>query len=247
MTAAPLKLHEVVAIRKGVKARTYGDLTVLHKQSQKAELFNGLTKEFKPKDADGETFPAESKPVQLIYSDVLKKVAKLRTEFYDIEATLECGNQNATADVEVDGVVILSKIPATLLIMLEKDLNDLYTVVESMPTLDDAKLWTKDPNGKTFRSETGVSHKTAKVQEPLVLYPATPEHPAQTQIITKDVVVGHWHTTHISGAMPIPEKEALLERLDKMRQAVKRARSRANDTEIERKQIGEAVLGFLFR
>jgi hypothetical protein len=243
--AEKLKLHEVVAIRKGVKSRTYSELTQLHKQAQKPELYNGMSREFTPLDDDGETFPPESKNVQLIAEDVLKKVRKLRAQAMDIEATQEWGNRQARADLVVDGEVLLEQVPATLLIFLEKELNDLHTFVAAMPVLDESKSWEKDPNSHLFRTEAVRTHKTKKVQRPVVLYDATEHHPAQTQLITEDVTVGHWSNTYRSGALPMPRKEQLLERIDALRNAAKRARSRANDTEVERREVGETLLSWL--
>lgn len=249
MSTEKLKLHEVVAIRKGVKSRTYGDLDVVHKENQKPALFNGQTKEFKPKDADGETFPNESQKVQRTTEDALRKARKLRTEALDIEATQEYGNLEAKADVVLDGKVILAGVPATLLIHLEKELIDFRTFVQEMPTLDDAKAWTKDPNGPLYRSETVVTHKTKKVQRPIVKYDAVIKDgqalPAQTEMITEDVVTGHWHTTYLSGALPVPRKEELLDKVDRLRDAVKQARARANDTLVSKKEIGGAIFSFL--
>jgi len=246
-----LKLHEVVAIRKGVKTRTYSELTELHKKAQKADLYAGMTRTYTPKDDDGETFPPEDKKVQLAADEVLKKVRKLRSDYFDIEATQGYGNLEARGEVKVDGEVILGDVPVTLLIFLEKELNDLRTFVDAMPSLDEAKTWHEDPNSRVFRSETAVTHKTKKVQRPIVLYDAVikDDHaiPAQTQLITEDVVIGHWHTTYLSGALPQPKKEALLERIDTLRNAVKRARSRANDREVERKELAGAVFRYLFK
>lgn len=250
MSDEKLKLHEVVAVRKGIKSRTYGELTELHNRSRKADLYAGMIREFHPKDDDGETFPAEDKKVQLVADDVLKAVRKLRTEFFDIEATQEYGNLQARADVKVDGQTVLADVPVTLLIFLEKELNDLRTFIEALPTLDDARTWQADPNSKLHRSETAVTHKTKKVQRPIVLYDAVikDDHaiPAQTQLITEDVVTGHWHTTYLSGALPTPRREALLERIELLRNAVKRARARANDLEVERRELGGAVFRWLF-
>ncbi len=246
-----LKLHEVVAIRKGVKTRSYAELTELYKKAQKGDLYTGMTRSYTSKDDDGETFPAEDKKVQLSADEVLKKVRKLRSAFFDIEASQEYGNLEARGEVKVDGEVILADVPVTLLIFLEKELNDLRTFVSSMPSLDEAKTWHEDPNSRLYRSDTSVTHKTKKVQRPIVLYDAVikDDHaiPAQTQLITEDVVIGHWHTTYLSGAMPQPKKEALLERIDTLRNAVKRARSRANDREVERKEIAGAVFRYLFK
>ena len=245
MSDETMKLHEVVAVRKGIKSRTYSELTELFRRAQNNDLYNGLSREFLPLDDDGETFPSESKQVQLVAEDVLKRVSKLRTRFLDIEATQEWGNLEARGDVEVDGHVLLVGVPATLLIFLEKELNDLHTFVSAMPVLDESRTWTKDPNSKLFHTAPLRTHKTKKVQRPVVLYDATEHHPAQTQMITEDVTIGHWQTTYQSGALPVPRKEALLERIDGLRNAVKRARSRANDTEVQRRQIGTILMSYL--
>ncbi|MBX2797127.1 MAG: hypothetical protein KTR31_05650 [Myxococcales bacterium] len=246
MSDERMKLHEVVAVRKGVKTRTYSELTDLFRKAQRDELYNGMAREFTPTDDDGETFPSESKQVQLVAEDVLKRVRKLRATNLDIEATQEWGNREAQADVVVDGTTVLSDVPVTLLIFLEKELNDLHTFVAGMPVLDESKTWTKDPNSKLFRTDPARTHKTKKVQRPVVLYDATEHHPAQTQLISEDVTIGHWETTYRSGALPVPRKEELLERIDVLRNAVKRARSRANDAEVQRREIGEVLLGYLF-
>lgn len=239
------KLHEIVAVRKGVKGRTYSEFTQLHRMGDNAALFSGMTKEFQPVDTEGESFPPESKKVQAVVGDLLKKVAKLRTEYFDVEITKDAGNQQAIADIVVGSTVIAENVPVMFLITLEKDLKDLRTFVANLPTLDDAKEWTADPNSKLFRTEPTLAHKTKKVQKPIVLYPHSEEHPAQTQLVSEDVIVGHWHTKYISGAMPVPEKEALLERLDKLRDAVKKAMTQANNVEIERREIGATIFGFL--
>lgn len=245
------KLHEIVAIRKGVKTRTYGLLTELFKQAQKSDLYNGMSRSFKPKDDDGETFPAEDKKVQLFANDVLKQAQRLRVPYFDIEATQEFANTRARADVVVEGVVIIKDAPVTLLMSLEKELTDLRTFVEAMPTLDPARDWTVDPNSAMYRAETAITHKTKKVQRPIVLYDAVVKDgqaiPAQTQLITEDVVTGHWHTTNLSGALTAPRKELLLERLDALRSAVKEARARANSIEVEQVKIGEAIFAWLYR
>ena len=84
------------------------------------------------------------------------------------------------------------------------------------------------------------------MQRPVVLYDATEHHPAQTQLISEDVTIGHWETTYRSGALPVPRKEALLEKIDAVRNAVKRARSRANDQEVARREVGAALLSYIF-
>lgn len=86
------------------------------------------------------------------------------------------------------------------------------------------------------------------MQKPIVLYAATPEHPAQTQLITEDVLAGYWSTVKQSGAMPATEKLALLERIDKLLRAVKDAREAANMIdEVKVPDVGAAIFNYLLK
>jgi hypothetical protein len=245
------KLHSVIAIEKGVKSRVYGEITTLHKESQKAEPFTGLVRTYRKKDEDGEDFPQERKKVQLVAEDVLKRVARLDTELFDVEAEKDWGNCKARASVIVDGRTIVADAPPTFLLFLEKQLSDLRTFVEKLPVLDEAEEWTADPNSSLHRTSPSVTHKTRKVQRAIVKYDAVIKDglalPAQTEMITEDVIVGWWDTVKHSGALPAPRKEALLDRIDKLTKAVKIAREEANDTEIEERSVGAALFGFLFQ
>lgn len=61
-----------------------------------------------------------------------------------------------------------------------------------------------------------------------MLFPATEQHPAQTQLITEDVFVGTWSTIKISGAISHNDKQKLLDRVEELIIAVKSAREEAN-------------------
>jgi len=240
------KLHQTTAIIKGVKARVYSEVTNLHKESQKPDLFNGFSKTYQKKDEEGEEYPPENKRVVLAFSEVLKKLAKLQTEVFDLTAQQEWANTRARADVVLDGQVLLPDVPVTYLLFLEKQITDIRTFVDKMPTLDENKDWTADPNSRLFRTEKVSTHKTKKVQRPIVKYHATEQHPAQTEMITEDVITGWWHTVYQSGALPLPKKEELLDRIDKFLRAVKVAREAANDQEVEEHKVGDAVFRYLF-
>lgn len=244
------KLHQTTAIIKGVKARVYSEVTNLHKESQKPEPFGGFAKTYRKKDEDGEDYPPENKRVVLVASEVLRKLAKLETEVFDLTAQQEWANTKARADVIVEGKTIIAQAPVTYLLFLEKQLTDIRTFVDKMPTLDENRDWSADPNSRLFRTEKVTTHKTKKVQRPIVKYDAVIKDgqalPAQTEMITEDVITGWWDTVFHSGALPTPRKEELLERIDKFLKAVKVAREAANDQEVEEHKVGEAVFGYLF-
>lgn len=247
---ATAKLHQITALLKGTKSRVYSEVTSLHKDAQKPEPYTGFAKTYRRKDEDSEDFAAESKRVVLSAPDVLRKLAKLNTEVFDVTAAQDWANTEARADVLVDGQVVLSSVPVTYLLFLEKQLVDVRTFVEKMPTLDENREWTADPNSRLFKTEKVTTLKTKKVQRAIVKYEAVIKDgvglPAQTEMITEDVTVGWWDTVSHSGALPLPRKETILERVDKLIKAVKIAREEANDQEAPERKVGDAVFGYLF-
>jgi len=241
-----VRLHEILAVLKGVKSRTYARFTEIDKQTQKPEPFYGLVKTYRPKDEEGDKFPEERKKVTQVAETILREIASLRTEYFDLACTVDAANCNAKADVVLpDGRVLLKDVPATSLLFLEKELTDLRTFVSRLTTLDEAEDWTADPNSGLFRSSETVTHRTAKIQEPITLAPATEKHPAQVQLVPKDIVVGFWHLTRFSGALPVPRRTAILEKIDILLKAVKQARERANSAEAPKVSIGESIFAYL--
>lgn len=240
------KLNQVIAIEKGAKTRIYGAITELHKQAQKPELYYGFNKQYEPKDADGETFPPESKKVTLRSDDVLSEVRKLLTEFLDLTATKDFANMTAKADVEISGNILAADVPVPYLLFLEKQLTDLRTFVDKMPVLDEADNWATDEATGLFKTEPIRTHRTAKVVKPIVKYDATPEHPAQTDLISQDVVVGFWVQVKQSGAITRGDRRRLLERIETVLNAVKSAREEANGVEAQAKTVGDDLLGYIF-
>ena len=79
-----------------------------------------------------------------------------------------------------------------------------------------------------------------------MLYDATEHHPAQTQLISEDVVVGTWTTVKQSGAMPAPMKKRVLKRIETLANAVKFAREQANSIEADDQKVGKEVFDYLF-
>ena len=244
------KLNQVIAIEKGVKSRAHAEISELYKTVQKPALFNGFTKDFRAKsegeEGSVETLPSERQRVQETVSDVLRRLERAKAELFDVTAQKDFGNTTASANVTVDGKLLIENAPVPFLLFLEKELTDLRTFILALPTLDVAEDWQRDVNSGLFRSGETVRQSTKKVQKPLVLYPATDKHPAQTQLITEDVTTGFWHTVKQSGAIPAPEKAALAERVDKLLAAVKTAREEANAAEAPKVEVGGAIFGYLF-
>jgi hypothetical protein len=239
-------LNQIIAVEKGVKSRTCNTVTETHKANQKPDLFNGFVKVYRKKDEEGEDFPQEKKIVQLTVEDSLNKATKALTELFDISATKDWANCNATADVVLNnGNVLIAKAPVPFLLFMEKEVNDIRTLIENLPVLDSSENWTKDDNSGLYKTESTPTHKTKKAQRPIVLSEATKEHPAQTQLIVEDVIVGYWDTVKHSGAIPAPRKKAILERVEEFSKAIKFAREEANASNADSIELGKRIFDFL--
>lgn len=240
------KLNQVVALEKSIKSRVYSKISELHKHSQKSDLFNGFVKTYSPKDEDGEEFPQEKKKVQLNAKDQLTSFAISLTELIDVTADKDYTNCNAFADIIVDGQVIVEKAPTTFILFLEKQINDIRTFVQNIPVLDEAEDWSKDENSGLYKTSSVKTHKTKKLQKPIILAEATEKHQAITQLITEDVVIGYWDTIKHSGSLPLPVKIEILDKIDKFANAVKCAREKANTVDAEEKHVGNLIFKYLF-
>jgi hypothetical protein len=240
------KLNQILAIEKGAKTRTYAEVTALHHASQKADLMTGHHKTYSPMAEDGEKLPPETRKVKYKADDVIEEAAKALASLFDVTAAKDWANCTAKASVMLNGEVFLEEVPVTYLLFLDKQLGDLLTFVSKMVELDPGETWTHDDNSGEYRTSPTETAKTKKLQKPIVLYQATETHPAQTQLITEDVVVGHYKLTKFSGAIPGPRKKALVAKIVKLSEAVKFAREQANAMEADKKDIGSKVLGFIF-
>jgi hypothetical protein len=168
------------------------------------------------------------------------------TRLFDVTATKDWANTQAKADVVVDGQVLLSQVPATYLLFLEKQLVDLHTFVRKLPVLDAAETWTFDGSSDAWATEPLQTTRTKKIPRNHVKAEATEHHPAQVEVYYEDVVVGYWRTVKFSGALPASRVNELIGRVEKLQQAVKFAREEANNVEVEDQKMGEKIFKYIF-
>lgn len=224
-------MHQVIAAEKGQQTSAVANVTELYRVVQKPSLFEGAVRQYQPKMEDGDAFPSESTPVQFRADEVINGAFAAWRDLYDLTAHREYGNLVAKANIVVDGVILLENVPAGYLLFLEKRIQDIKTFIGAMPTLDTSIPWSFDNDSGLFNSDVVESFRTKKVEKPLVLYDATDKHPAQTKTTTEDVVVGTWRARRQSGAMRPVDKANALRRIEKLINAVRDARARANLTE----------------
>jgi hypothetical protein len=241
------KLNQVNAILSARKGEAEKAVNELLKLLQKEQLFSGRERVYRPLDeVNGQRLPPESQKVQQRADLLIAQASEKWTELWDLVLTQDTGNQAARADVVVDGQAVLSGVPVTTLLFLDKQLAEVENFVSKLPTPDPAEEWSHDPNTGLLRSPVSESLRTTKEPTVLVKYEATDKHPAQTETYMKDVPAGSWRQVLYSGSIQADRKNAILARLKKLQDAVKLAREQANLLEVERRKAGAALLTFVF-
>lgn len=239
-------LGEVVAIEKAARQTANKRTGELFKLAQKVPVFFGLRRAYTPKDDDGLQLPPEGNIVQQRVPDLMEHFRDALGLSLDLAATKDSANTSARADVVVGGEVILENVPVSHLLFLEHQLTDVRAFVGALPILTAEDTW-------TFNSQTGLSeadpvrsHRNEKHEVPLVLFPATKDHPAQVKTTMEETYVGYWTNVKLSGAIPAERKRELLNRVDYLMEAVKIAREQANQVAAPRVFVAEHIFGFLF-
>lgn len=240
------KLHQVIPAVEGVSKKAQTRLTEMHQVLAKDGLLSGQTRTYQPDNDDGDRLPPQGQIVQVRVVDVIATVRDELADWIDVALTRDEGNMTARADIVIDGQVIAAGVPATTLLWLEKRADDLHTFVSKFPTLATDERWEYDDNDRVWRAQPVESVKTTKAHEVIILAPATDKHPAQTQLAQVDRREGVWTTTKLSGAVPQTTVRTLVDRVTKLRAAVKAARAAANETEVEQKHVGAAILDYVF-
>lgn len=243
------KLNQIIAIEAGEKARVNKATAPLFHALKVDALFAGLTRTYEPVDDNGERLPDETARVKHTVPSIIEQFVKDSTRLLDLSATKDLTNTSAFADVEVDGNVIIEHAPVTFLLPFEKYLSqEVRGLIESLPVLDAAQDWETSTSERAgiYETETIQRHRTKKVNKVLELSPATDKHPAQVQLVAEDVLAGYWNEKRFSGAVPASQKAELIERVEKLIQAVKFAREQANDIEVTDLTVGDQVFGYLF-
>jgi hypothetical protein len=240
-----LQQCEIVAVVSGKKTRADKIITECYHRLQHGAALKGFTRTFQPNVEGGETYPDEKMVLQVKAKDVVETAVAEWEDLINLIAAQDCGNTVAKANVIVNGTTLLENVPATHLLYLEKQLDHMRTFYTRLPILDPAEVWEYESGSEVHRSHPVVTSKTKKVQKPITLAHATKEHPAQTQLISEDVIIGEWTAIKVSGAVTEVERDKLVAKVIVLRDAVKQARERANSTQIETSDFGTKIANYL--
>lgn len=248
------KLHELLAAEKTpTTAWNQVREDTLKKFKNPTHFFDGHSKSLKMLSESAENGAIEAqareeKPVTTTVLSTLDYALDLFGKAEDLQAQKNRTNANALADVSFRGAVILKNLPVDELLGLEARLAKLREVYEAIPTLDATKHWV--PNDTLGVGVWQVQYpeettKTEKRMTPVEMSPATEKHPAQVQAVIVEAVVGKYTTIKRSGAVTALQKAEAIKRIDELIVEIKRARMRANETEVIQTQVASALLPLL--
>lgn len=240
------KLNQIIAIENGTKAKTEQVLTTAHHSLQRKEPLSGIARTYTPMIDGGEELPSESTRVQVRVSDTIEQVQVALAELFDVTATKEYANTEAKADVVVNGTTLLTGVPVSYLLFLEKQLVNIKTFVTKLPTLDPGETWHWDSGQNCYATAEYVTMRAKKTPQRFVKAEATDKHPAQVEIYYEDVPVGRWRTIKYSGAILSDDVSKMLSRIEALQAAVKMAREDANSIVVTKQEVGKKVMTYLF-
>lgn len=208
----------------------------------------GHARRYEKLNEDGLDLGTETTLVQVRVADQLTDLKEAFAGLLDVEATKDRANCDARVDVQLDGQdePFLTDVPVTHLLFLEKELTSLRKLVAGLPTNDPAEQWTWDATSNSWKSGESVTLKPQKMLQSMITAPATDKFPAQTHVYSEDRVVGQWHTVKFSGALQADRIRQLLDRINLLLEAVKRAREEANSREVTWVETGNVVLDYVF-
>jgi len=245
------KLHELLAVESSLEKATRKLREESIQTFGKENLFKGAIKRlimFKDEDKNSET----EEHIELVTTidENLDYLVKPMAKYWNTVLSKELTNQQAKADIVLDDGTILAKdLPATFLLGLETKLGELRKVYESIHTLAPGFAWVKDElerHGVFKNNHDTVAFKTKKDLEFIVAYDATENHPAQIEKVENTINIGKYVTTVWSGLITPLDKAERLTRIDALLQAVKKARMRANNINIvKRDKMAEALFKYI--
>jgi len=246
------QLHEVLAVESDLESQSAKIMNeAIATFTKKASHFIGYHKWLVMFDESRKIEEQGAEDHKEIVDTVKGKVNHVWQHFgryLDALGQKERTNQDARADLVVDGKVIAEALPATQLLGLESRLKKLRDVYSAVPTHQPGFEWVPDEaRGKEVFKTANVatSTKSEKAMRHKVLVEPTEYHPAQVENWSENVAVGVFKTEHWTSMVSPAKKAEWLGRLDKLIRAVKKARQRANTAPIVSNKVSSALRQYI--
>lgn len=248
------KVHELIAVSADVKGQaTKVSSELMSTFQHKPHLFRAKTTTFRSKEENIAPNIESKTDIQSTLVKELDWVSTFLAKAIDSGFQIDRGNAQAVADLIIEDengkiAIDVKGVHATQLLQLEKHLAAVRDLALTIPTLDPAQGFEKDSATGYYKARDVVKERTKKIKKPLLLAPATDKHPAQVQVFDADEVVGTILEQEWSALTTPALKSKTLARIDNMIQAVKRARAKANNLDIDPNthKIGKQLLTYAF-
>lgn len=249
-----MKQHELLAFESDVKNRCINSLNEARELMKHSERFIEERKVYTAFDENDKDIPESSyKAMTTTVNQKMKYVQKYISAYLDNIIQKETTNQKAKADITIKDEfgaiekVIAKDVPVAALLQYEKALclirDSLYRTI---PTIDTNYAWSKGENElgdvyiqestETTRTVADIEYKTIDVGD---------KFPKQVQEVKVTKPVGKYVKTIKSGALSPKEKSEMLTRIDRLIEAVKIARSTANNAEVEIINCGNDIMKYI--
>lgn len=246
---AQVRLSHVLSRYADATTRLKNTQTRAYQLIQKSPGLIGFVKKYEVTREGTAIQPDQSQELQTRAYKVAAQFAEAQRALLDAMATKDFANTETSANVVLDGNVVMTDVPPTLLLSMEKMFTDLRTFLNALPVLPPDEKWHYDESQDCRVSEPSQQTRVENVKEGLVIWappdPATSKHPAQTQIVENPHVVGMWTTTKFSGGVTLKDKEELVARATRLLDAVKQALFEANSHVTEDRHVAQVLLEYV--
>ncbi len=241
------KLHELLAVEGDLRSQAESCRADLKNTfEKKSHHFSKKLSTYKP-IAEGAESKVESQlELQTTVAKELAWIGEKIAKAVDAGHQVDVANTTASADVVLDdGTILLKKVPATSLLRLEHRIVEIRELIHAIGTLDPASGFEPDPTEGSgiFKAKEQHSIRGEKQFSFVVMVPPTDKHPAQVKELMLDKPVGTLIKQEWSSLITVAAKGDMLDRVENLLRAVKKARARANEMELDVKQnrIGSDV------
>jgi len=244
------QLHELLAVEQDLRSTKDREKdATIHTFTQRPDVFKGAIKTLIMFDENRKSEEGEGH--EEVAETVNERLNKIQTDYiryWDLRLQKETANQEAKADVIINGKPVFTDVPVTFLLNMETELMNLKNVYGSIPTLAPGIEWIPDEQkgrGIYKTAHKAEKNKTEKTIQFKVLIQPTKEHPGQVKEWSEDRPIGKFVTEVWSGMISPADKALMIGKLDKVLRAFKKARQRANCQETTPAEIGKQIFDYI--
>lgn len=243
------KLYELLAVEQDRKNQASQTINrTRDKFAKKGPIFDGMIKRYIQLEESSDIIPDENKEVVTTVKSELEQAMEDIIAGIDAQISKEQTNAAniARAELIVDGESF-GEFSATSLLALESQMAKVREMYLTIPTLDPARKWGFDEQKDLYQTDPEVKFRSIKRPKVIVKYEATKEHPAQTELMNLDEQVGKYETVYYSGKLTPTQRRTLIDRLNKLVEAIKIARTKANDVEVVETKVARRLFDFVHK